>query len=238
VDGASDGREAVDLVTRINYDIILMDCMMPRMDGYEATQAIRRMAGRGAKVPVIAMTANAMQGDRDRCLAAGMDDYLSKPVRAEELKTILERWGRRDGVRQTPAPELPPTTLIRVTGPVDLGVLEGFRELQEPGAPDVITEFIDLFLGDLPTRLSAIREAATRGDTEQARAAAHALKSSSAYIGALMLSRKCQELESAARSGDHELALQFSDEVEREANQVEEFLQEYRVLTPPGQGVS
>ncbi len=238
VDAASDGREALDLVGKINYDIILMDCMMPHMDGYEATQAIRKMEGHPATVPIVAMTANAMQGDRERCLAAGMDDYLAKPVRAEELKTILERWGSRVGASQTPPPPeaiMPKAT--RSPGPIDLTVLEGFRDLQEPGAPDVITEFIDLFLGDLPSRLIAIREAATLGDTEQARAAAHALKSSSAYIGALQLSRKCKELEAAARAGDLELALQFSEEVESEAGSVQEFLQQYRVESPPGQAV-
>jgi len=92
VDLAVSGREAVTLVTQQPYDVVFMDCMMPDMDGYEATQAIRQLAGPVARTPIVAMTANAMQGDKERCLAAGMDDYLSKPVQPELLQAMLERW--------------------------------------------------------------------------------------------------------------------------------------------------
>jgi CheY-like chemotaxis protein len=95
VDIASDGREAVTLAMRSDYDVVLMDCFMPEMDGYEATGQIRKqMEARGSKrVPIIALTANALPSDREKCLAAGMDDYLSKPVRKEEIKAALERRG-------------------------------------------------------------------------------------------------------------------------------------------------
>jgi CheY-like chemotaxis protein len=95
VDIASDGREAVTLFMRSDYDVVLMDCFMPEMDGYEATAQIRKLQeAPGAKrVPIIALTANALPTDREKCLAAGMDDYLSKPVRTEDIRAALERCG-------------------------------------------------------------------------------------------------------------------------------------------------
>ncbi|MGH9284034.1 MAG: response regulator, partial [Acidimicrobiales bacterium] len=91
-DVAADGAEAVAAVQAVPYDLILMDCQMPGMDGYEATSQIRRAEGPQRRTPIIAMTAGAMEGDRERCLAAGMDDYLPKPVRPDDLGVALERW--------------------------------------------------------------------------------------------------------------------------------------------------
>ena len=92
-DTAADGRQALAAIEEHAYDLVLMDCLMPEMDGYEATQALRiREEGTGRRLPIVAMTANAMEGDRERCLAAGMDDYIPKPVRPETLRAVLERW--------------------------------------------------------------------------------------------------------------------------------------------------
>ena len=101
VDGVSDGKEAMEAVTRISYAAVFMDCQMPEMDGYEATQEIRRGEALGVRrhMPIIAMTANTMKGDREKCLAAGMDDFVSKPVELEGLEQVLERWvGRKEPV--------------------------------------------------------------------------------------------------------------------------------------------
>jgi CheY-like chemotaxis protein len=92
VDIAGNGQEAVAAHERMRYPLIFMDCQMPEVDGFEATALIRKMEGRSAHTPIVAMTANAMQGDRERCLAAGMDDYVAKPVRPKDLQTVLDTW--------------------------------------------------------------------------------------------------------------------------------------------------
>jgi CheY-like chemotaxis protein len=95
-DAVVNGREAVDAVERHDYAIVLMDCQMPEMDGFEATRLIRAQEAQiGRHVPIVAMTANAMNGDREACLKAGMNDYLAKPIRAEELDAILKKWIER-----------------------------------------------------------------------------------------------------------------------------------------------
>ena len=97
IDSAENGAEAADLAASKPYDLILMDCQMPVTDGYEATALIRKGGGQSANAPIVALTANAMAGDREKCLDAGMDDYMAKPIRPEDLKAMVERWG---GVRR------------------------------------------------------------------------------------------------------------------------------------------
>jgi HPt (histidine-containing phosphotransfer) domain-containing protein len=138
-----------------------------------------------------------------------MDDYLAKPVRPEQLQAALTRWAPAAG---------------EACAPVDAAILQGFRQLQEEGAPDVVTEFIDLFLDDLPSRREAILEALARADAEGIRARAHALKGSAAYIGAGVLAELCRELETAARQGDLAGAARLGAAIEEEATRVGAYL--------------
>lgn len=229
VEIAGNGLEALQMVEGHAYDAVFLDCMMPVMDGYVATEKIRALPGPAAKTPIIALTANAMVGDRERCLAAGMDDYLSKPVEQEQLAAALSRWVRVARESSPPGSDATPATGT----PVNPEVLEGFRRLQEPGEPDVVVEFIDLFLDDLPTRLAAIRAALHRENLERTRAEAHGLKSSAAYIGAAELSQRCRDVEASARAGDAAATAEGIGRLEREAEIVVAYLQGRRPTPLP-----
>ncbi len=230
-DVAANGLEAVEALSRIPYSAVLMDVQMPEMDGYEATMAIRRREyaeaqqgethrrGGVVRTPIIAMTANAMQGDREKTLEAGMDDYVTKPVKPEELATALERWiPQPDG--EAPDPEEATDGVAApggTTDPLDRSVLAGLREL---GDQELLTELADLFLEDVPPRLEALREAIEGGDAASVGRAAHALKGSSANMGALRMSTICAELEDAGHSGELEHALVLLGRLEAEFGRV------------------
>jgi PAS domain S-box-containing protein len=192
-DAVANGVEALDALARIPYDVVLMDCLMPEMDGYSATAEIRRRE-HGTHVPIIAMTANAMQGDRERCLEAGMDDYLSKPVKPEELGALLTRWIPADACGA--AVEATPTADV-----LETSVIDELRGLGDGDGTDVIAELTDAFMAEAPRLIEAIRAGSTRSDAGDVRMAAHALKSSSAAMGALRLSAVCAEIEALSRGG-------------------------------------
>jgi CheY-like chemotaxis protein len=193
VDAVANGREAVDALARIPYDLVLMDCQMPEMDGYAATTEIRRRErAQGAaarRTPIIAMTANALKGDAEKCLAVGMDDYLPKPVTVQRLETVLTRWRPQTG------PGAPDEA-------VDANALATLRDLQGAGRPDLLAELLAVYLRDAPPRLAALHEAVAHADAEALRRAAHSLKGSSSQIGAVQIARLCAELEGQVRTAD------------------------------------
>jgi signal transduction histidine kinase/CheY-like chemotaxis protein/HPt (histidine-containing phosphotransfer) domain-containing protein len=222
-DSARDGREAVDAVQRTRYDVVLMDCQMPEMDGYEATQEIRvrESVMRRPRLPIVAMTANAMAGDRERCVDAGMDDYLAKPLDIAQLSEVLKRWLRPGEAAATPGSGAgSPGAAVTVAGegaPVlDQKVLTDLREVVEEEFAPILRGFIDhapVLQGELDAGLAA-------GDVAALVRPAHSLKSSSANVGAMRLSDLARNLEHAARQGDMEGAAQGVVAIRAELPQV------------------
>jgi CheY-like chemotaxis protein len=197
-----------------------MDVQMPEMDGYEATAEIRRREeGSGRRTPIIAMTANAMRGDREKALEAGMDDYIAKPVRREELEAVLGRWIPRpeDGppARGDGDPGLPG---------VDLSVLESRRGPQKEGEPDGLARIVDLFVEDVPLQLAAIRRAVESGEAQEVQDRAHMLKGGSGYMGAARMARMCARLEEIGASGELSRAPELLDAIEAEFGRIQPVL--------------
>ncbi|WGS47726.1 response regulator (plasmid) [Burkholderia sp. JSH-S8] len=218
VEVAENGREALERLAADRFDVVLMDCQMPLMDGFEATQWLRlREAETGApRLPVIALTANAISGDRERCLAAGMDDYLSKPFSRDALLTMLACFARGAAPSTAaPAHEEANDAAVDVTADaasaapddaaanvIDRKALDALRALQRPGRPDVLTRIVDQFDLDAPRLIQGMHAAVAAGDADALRLASHTLKSSSANVGAHVLSARCREIEQLARAAD------------------------------------
>lgn len=200
VDIVSDGYAAVEAVSNNAYVAILMDIQMPRLDGLSSTGEIRKRSGPGAATPIIAMTANAMPGDREQCIVSGMDDYLAKPIRSEALQSVLDRHVSKDTAGA--GTSLASSALTLVTDVIDWQHLEGLRELQQEGEEDILGELIDLFVADAPERLSALAAAVEGGDANGVRSEAHALKGSCANLGAIQMAQACAEIEARARDND------------------------------------
>jgi two-component system, sensor histidine kinase and response regulator len=194
-DAVANGAEAVLAIAKIPYHAILMDCHMPELNGYEATAEIRRReAGANRHVPIIAMTANAMQGDREKCLAAGMDDYVTKPVRVEGLRDTLLRWFA--GERTKPAAET-----ASPAGPTKVWELDHLRE-SSGNDREFMGKLLGEFLDPLPSRIEEMEASARTGDAVKLRFQAHGLKGSSRTMGAVTLGELCQEIEMHAAGGD------------------------------------
>jgi two-component system, sensor histidine kinase len=223
---AVDGREAVAQVAGGGIDLVLMDCQMPEMDGYDATRAIRAGEASGAaRLPIVALTANAMDGDRERCLECGMDDYLSKPFKPAQLYTTLARWLPAGEPRQKPvAPALAPA-LAAAAKTLEINAIAQIRAAGGPDADRLLEKVLRLYCDSVPQMLKSMQEAAGKGDCVALQRAAHALKSSSHNVGAVRFASLCRDLESAARAGqirfDRLEALEFEfDSVRRALERV------------------
>jgi signal transduction histidine kinase/HPt (histidine-containing phosphotransfer) domain-containing protein/ActR/RegA family two-component response regulator len=217
-DVAGNGHEVLDALRRQPYDLILMDVQMPGMDGLEATRRIQAEWPAGRRPRILAMTASALLADRNACLAAGMDGFLSKPVLIRELQAAL----RRAGAPPAPIPDPPET---EPDGAAELPALDPIyldrlRQLQEVTGRAVVGEIVDSFLGEMPRRLARLREALAAGDGEALAFAAHSLKGSSAQLGALRLASLSHALELQGRSGSLAGAAGLVDDVARELARV------------------
>jgi PAS domain S-box-containing protein len=185
-DVVENGREALDALEGQRYDVVLMDVQMPELDGLEATRRIRERFGSSDSPRIIAMTANAMEGDRDDCRAAGMDDYLAKPIRPEELSRALARCVPASAAETVDAAAL--EKLISSLGGGDEG-----RE--------AVRELVEMFLDDATTQMATLHSAVERADAQEACRTAHTLKSSGATFGARPFAELCRELEALAGEG-------------------------------------
>lgn len=227
VDVASNGQEVLDKVVTEDFDIIFMDCEMPVLDGFGATKKIRAIENEEkAKVPVIALTAHIMEDDRTRCFSAGMNDYLSKPFRLQELSDVLQRWiAPKSGEieasppRNTEEEAKSEYSFDREVVLLDRRCLESIKSLQGSGGSDMLKAVIQIYLTDAPALLEELSESSASRDSESVARAAHALKSSSANLGAVILAGKCKILEEIARANSIEstepLVAQIREEYER-----------------------
>jgi len=193
-DAAENGWMALRAMNTATYDAVLMDCQMPVMDGLAATGEIRRreQASGAARVPIIALTANAMEGDRERCLAAGMDDFLSKPFTQQQLATLLRRWLALRVLPETERRDLSRLPLI------DAGVLRNIAALAKPA---LLNSMIDLYLQHSPDLVGAIETAAANMQSEALSQAVHTLKSSTSNLGGTRLTMVAKECEALVREG-------------------------------------
>jgi signal transduction histidine kinase/DNA-binding response OmpR family regulator len=237
----TDGHEVVPALRQQHYDLILMDCQMPGMDGYSATAAVRsweRTAARGSRIPIIALTANAMAGDREQCLRAGMDDYLSKPFTRQALLAMIQRWVTPNPTQMVssagPAPEAvsgpapvpaAPSGANDVPAAMQLSVNHQTLETMRAMSATLFDNVIRVYLRDLPNCVAKISEALAANDADALRKSAHGLKSSSANAGADRLVTFCKELELMGRQGVITQPQERITELELEAVRVRSLLQ-------------
>jgi len=203
VDIAGSGTQVLEAVQRHAYSLIFMDCQMPEMDGYEATRALRAQEG-SRHTPIVALTAGAMEGDAQRCIDAGMDAHLTKPVRLDDFARALARWVPESDDHEPVPPLVDLTPMFALHG-------DGTRSL------------VELFLTTSVRQLKELHEAAAKDDTGALRRLAHGLRGSALYLGAQQLAERCEELEIAVDQGQPEPKRQV-DAVDEAFRQVEDLL--------------
>jgi two-component system, sensor histidine kinase and response regulator len=231
VDVAANGKEAVEMIELLPFDAVFMDCEMPEMDGYEATAEIRRRQAGQRHLPIIAMTAKAINGDRERCLAAGMDDYICKPVRLEDLEAALDKWIPDGGTRAQGQPSAVPQTAATASQPgadlnpassaLDPAVTEKLSSLAQTADPSLLTEIYETFLSSAVEYRAAMRRAAVSGSADDLARAAHSLKGASANIGAKALAELAHALDVLGHSGSVTGTVELLNQIDREFKRVE-----------------
>ena len=218
-DYVGNGAEALSASNQKDYEIILMDIQMPEMDGFSATREILKSRPKETKPVIIAVTALAKDGIRDQCAQAGMSDYLRKPVDAEMLRQVLDKW-------KQPASSATGSSEMTDTNP-DKALHERLDVLQHETDPSFVKELLDMFLASTPSQLEKIRQAIERSDGKVLHAGAHGLKGGSSNIGAARLASLCQKLENAGETGQFEDVNRLFDELNREFESLRNELRKY-----------
>jgi signal transduction histidine kinase/CheY-like chemotaxis protein/HPt (histidine-containing phosphotransfer) domain-containing protein len=259
VEIVENGMRAVDAMRKQNYDLIFMDCQMPEMDGYQATEAIRQHefeTETERKSVIVALTAHALEGDRERCIAAGMNHYMSKPFRQEDMQNLLMRLFRNRRKKSSTDTGLETGSNERDeypyqsgfstekivfensgqestvdTGTLDLSVLNGLKELQIDGEPSIIKKIINAYLQNSDPLVETIRMYENTKNTDSLRIAAHTLKSSSANVGAMPLSDMCRRLEARCDEGILENADSLIEAIMKEFESVKNLLNKELMVT-------
>ncbi len=236
VEIANHGEEVLAMVATRDFDVVLMDCQMPVMDGYQATAALRQREVAGSRrLPVIALTANAMEGDRKQCLAAGMNDYLAKPYTRAQLEQVLSRWLAPDTRTDDTTPPVVsalPDAPVAVGQPaaIDSRILDQLRELDPSGGLGFAQHILQIYLDTSGDSVKEVEHAISAGDAEALRRTAHSLKSSSANVGATTLSGLFKQLEGLGReanlAGASALLDAMRQEYSRTTNEISALLTE------------
>ncbi len=201
VDIAANGREAVSMMDEQGFDLVLMDCHMPEMDGFEASRKIRARERKNGRqpVPIVALTADVQKGIQDQCREAGMDDYLSKPFSWQSLQTMLVRWLKNDDNSQQQPDKQDQDP--KILPDIDAAVLHQLQQLSRDSGRDILGNALGYFLDHCPRELESMSQALADGDGDSLRRLAHGLKSSSANLGLSSFSARCKHIENQARLG-------------------------------------
>jgi signal transduction histidine kinase/CheY-like chemotaxis protein/HPt (histidine-containing phosphotransfer) domain-containing protein len=245
-DIVSNGQEAVEAVSRQKYDLILMDVQMPEMDGLEAARQICKILSKDNRPKIVAVTANAMRGDKEKCYAAGMDFYISKPVKLDELSAALKEFsakilnsrqilndchssqthdgGGDEGIADLTNQESAFHLVEIRESPIDLSIFNSLNEIGGDEGPDIVEEIVNLFLEDTPHHLENARLALLKCDTTGLSKIAHSLKGSSAYLGAERMSSLCRSIEKDCQNKELLSAQIHMDQVIQEFGKVKDFL--------------
>lgn len=222
-DAVANGIEAIEALSRSPYDAVLMDCRMPQMDGFQATAEIRRLESSAGRTPIIAMTADAMEGDRQKCLDAGMDDYVSKPVSFESLGAVLERWvaSTDPRLKPRPFPGPPPSEgAVDEERSLDPAIIASLRRLERKRGGEWMPQLISGFLRDAGSNLELLREAVEREDRGTVADRSHALAGTVATFGARRMGRLSAHLKTLGSQGQLEAARATLAEIEAEFGRV------------------
>lgn len=231
VDVAGDGLQALKKLESAVYDLVFMDCMMPEMDGYAATAEIRYQQNAGIlpHFPIIAMTANTIEGDKEKCLLAGMDDYLSKPFKSEVLLQLINSWLKLNKqsafiLETSDSASLPD---------INVDALKAIAKLVPRGGNELVQHVIKLYLENTSNLLVSLDQAWHAGDVNAIRINAHSLKSSSNQVGANILANLCQNVENEARNQCYDTSMQTLTDIHLQFSKTRTALEIYLKSSPP-----